>query len=52
MQDEVFLYVYRYINIDIFCYNVLWVKKKEENIKGILYGLIYCINIRLYVFKK
>lgn len=39
MQDEVFLYVYRYINIDIFCYNVLWVKKKEEeNIKGILYG--------------
>lgn len=38
MQDEVFLYVYRYINIDIFCYNVLWVKKKKENIKGILYG--------------
>lgn len=38
MQDEVFLYVYRYINIDIFCYNVLWVKKKEENIKGLLYG--------------
>lgn len=49
----IFLYVYRYINIDIFCYNVLWVKKKKMRIlKVYCMVLIYCINIRLYVFKK